>query len=160
MTWDAILPIVTLILGYLGSLYTESRRDRRDHARRITETIATVERGALLEIQQRLTDTTLLLLRWESDPVGLRSRRPPAPADAHESLYRLIMLRSRIIDDDLRAQVAAATDALIYQTMDKADGNDGPYGAEDMPDANEAAERINGAIEAIGRRIRSLGSSG
>jgi hypothetical protein len=26
MSWDAVLPIITLVLGYLGSLYTESRR--------------------------------------------------------------------------------------------------------------------------------------
>src|ERR687898_3177330 len=38
--WNAILPVVTLILGYLGTLWTEERRDARALARAQSERAA------------------------------------------------------------------------------------------------------------------------
>ena len=54
MSWEAVLPIVTLVLGYFGSLYTESRRDKRQREQAELEVIVQTEREALLELQDRL----------------------------------------------------------------------------------------------------------
>ena len=123
MTWNrfvSVLPVLTLVLGYVGSLHTERWREERSRSRQAVDRVLELEREALIEIQDIL-DT------FAGDWIGvLRSYNASLESGEEWSWVaaggatgarrnRALSRISRIIDTDLRRQLL---DLIIYEIGD------------------------------------------
>jgi hypothetical protein len=126
--WNAILPVVTLILGYFGTLWTEERRDARALSRAQSER---AELAVLARADRRETFELETLARAHAalgdfgravgrvDHLDSMSAKEtgeygsaPLPDDASETLRAanraLSDAKGLILDDELREAVAVA----------------------------------------------------
>ena len=121
--WQAVLPVVTLFLGYLGSLYTESRRHERTRELAVLERIADTKRDALIELQDILVSLPTIEMnhvRLINDalerglPLGdvWKTQGEIDPDDIYAG-NRCWALASRIRDDELRTNVRRELSKII-----------------------------------------------
>ena len=163
MSWEAVPPVITLVLGYLGSLYTERWREGRERERAVLNRIADIETEALIELQDLLTTLPQL---W-SDRVEVLNRviaaRTPSrwseidraeKIAASEARNRALALATRIADPDLSHSVRdAILEACPYQLW----GQNAQAVIEagqpfEYPDSAVWRE-VNRAVAAIGERL-------
>ncbi len=158
MPTDVWLPIATLILGYAGSLITESRRDARvrardrearEAARQTTrdERRDELQRRTLLELQDALANFTRVSFQMHTE--GRRNSR--SEERALLATVQLNVLATRLLDDELRAlvqSVQAASEAITIA----------PRGSPEEADRAEETitERFTKANDRAGELLRSL----
>ena len=169
--WTAVWLVVALVLGWLGSTFTEGRRHRR-RAKRAREERLEQRREAHSEHRRQFELTTL------SDSYGALSRLARAAARVHlleltiartsstygghhidddelDEEHRLATLEvSRlaglILDDELRQLVTAAHDAVLSVPMGQ------KTVAQGEAQFNHAFEKVDVAQCACAERIREL----
>jgi hypothetical protein len=164
MTWEQfttllaiILPVVTFGLGYVGSLYTESKRDRRERERVAVARRAEVEQEALLEVQSILLTLPTLYLDMSEKLAGAETVEAwdAAKPDVHRAAgptNRALMLATRVIDDTLRQTIEETIGAVsVSPAAVRPDSNGEPY---EYPVAG-AWELVRRANVEIGERLRS-----
>ena len=166
MSWDALLPIAGVALGYLGSLHTEARRDRRASRQAILARRTEVEQEALLELQDLLLDLPTLYREVVVMYIKVRAEAESGrPLDPHDdvtlpgvtAVRRAKVLASRVVDDTLRDQINAAINAACPDlNTEIAERYSVAGGYQPLSDAWMLAENVN---EAIGERLRSPLSS-
>lgn len=171
MTWvNAVLPVVTLIFGYFGTLFTESKRDGRaaTRAREERDAVADQKRRewresfeleTLRRAHTSLSDLTRAAMRHhladlrEAQSTGVYGR---AIVDdelgqtllaANRAVYEVLGL---ILDDDIRASVLSA-----HQAVNLASGHRGSATeAENL--ITLGITQVELAQQAIAERIREL----
>jgi len=136
MATDFVLPVVTLVLGYLGREFQESMRARRAEAKERRRRREDFERDALVELQEVLFSLVRNAGRaYNADLATFRQTgrwgRALLPEELdreHFTLNRRAgILRERVFDaalrslvDEIRGQVAAAGIARDKPTADSA----------------------------------------
>ena len=123
MTWEHVLPILTLVLGYAGSQFSDRLRERHERERIVVQRAADVEGEALIGLQDLLID---LPHEWAAilnrvDEYDREFGRGNINEDlAYEAVVKIgrpwqraKLLASRIMDDALRTNVEA-TIQLAY----------------------------------------------
>ncbi|HSW94972.1 MAG TPA: hypothetical protein VLI88_02310 [Patescibacteria group bacterium] len=170
MPTEVWLPLLTLILGYVGSLLTESRRDarlaqREEKARTDARALASADRRdefqrkTLLELQEALMVVARITAEMHSEDRrgfkatgqwtgGLHSEGLDQRGQAANGVLSTIAVR--VLDDRLRATVdefhkAATHAAVIARTREEA--------VEAMSVMTNSMVRAN---ERIGELLRSL----
>ena len=116
MTWDrfttTILPILTLLVGYVGSLVTEAARDRRKIAEERRRSRAEFQRTTLIEAQDAILELVTAAMKLaehmqQSENVGIPWNMfeftGKAGTSTKEPGYRVSRVYSRIDDDEVRA---------------------------------------------------------
>jgi len=158
-----VLPLLTLVGGFLASQRIERRRERHDRNRIVLQRATDVEGEALLELQERLPELQVewvdLLDRWarfvdqggELDPEDAYE----ASVKAARPWLRARLLATRIEDDALRGRVEATIE-LVYpfrhQEVSKLlTGRTHPY---DNYPCDEAQQAIADTNKEIGRQLR------
>jgi hypothetical protein len=164
LTWDRftdILPVITLVIGYLGALYSERQRARQELQRSILDRVAALEGQTLLELQDLLDqlphlawNAYQLLAQWAEEQ-DWREEYVTQLLPAAQAAWRARTLATRIDDDELRAEVLRGISSAIrgYTIEDvKAmviAGKVTPY------DRLKAWDAVVRASERIGERLRS-----
>ena len=155
---DVILPVITLIVGYLGTLFTEGLRDARNERRAREARQGDFQRETIIELQevlQRLGRATGAAHHhdfMENRRAGVwgRSQLPEDVNQADfDSRVRAIALNSRVSDDQLRAlvqQYLAVQGKLAFAKSE----------AESDVLMAESLERFELAISRAGELIRSM----
>lgn len=117
MTWDQftdVLPVATLILGYLGSQYSERRKERHEREQIVLQRAADVGGEALLELQDLIIELPDKWLdhidRWHQYQVSHGGEMDPNDAYTEavkigRPYQRATLLASRIVDDTLRTKI-------------------------------------------------------
>jgi hypothetical protein len=142
--------VITLVLGYLGSLHTEARRERRERERLLSERLADVAREALFEVQDLIHTSSVGLVDWFTH--GTFSKQsgaseptlPPPPPALHGAVQRIAILSTRIIDDDLRNKVGSVTEDCV-ESME----------CKSVEEADEHLHRMYLVARAVGEKLRS-----
>jgi len=83
VTWQQfkdVLPIITLIVGYLGSLYTEHRRDRRADLRERQRRRSEFQRQVILGLQDDLIEFWQALQEQVGDMTAASDEGKPCDA--------------------------------------------------------------------------------
>jgi hypothetical protein len=168
---DVWLPIATLALGYLGSLYTEAQRDRRAAKRerlvraserqaRRADREADFQRETLLSLQDALFEALRGIAGvWNqrTKPFEEKAKLELAPFDRatdavgrrREALDKITLLSVRVKDDEVRRIVeefqANATTIDDAKTIDAT-----------LEAADEAESLYASANHRIGELIRDL----
>jgi hypothetical protein len=169
--WNAILPVVTLILGYFGTLWTEERRDARALSRARSERaelagIARADRRESFELETlarahaALGDFGRAVGRVDHlDSMSAKTTgeygSAQLPAEADEALRAanraLSDAKGLILDDELREAVAVAqTKGNLTSAMRGAD----PIAVEAA--RAEGITALVAALERISERIREI----
>jgi hypothetical protein len=158
--WEGVLPVVTLVLGYFGSLYTERWREERERERAVLNRIADIETEALIELQ----DLLITLPRLWSDRVDavnrvIAARTPGRWSEidraekiaASEARNRALALATRIADPDLSHGVR---EAILEACPQQLWGQN----AQAVIDAGQPFEYPDSAVwRAVNRAIAEIG---
>lgn len=172
--WNALLPVVTLVLGVLLAEVTTSRRETRQWERtqaavtqerrqRFSEERASFELEVLSRCHAALGDLARACGRvhFLDSQVAKASGRYAShqlPEDASDALFRatrtLYDVSGLILDDRLRSLVSAAHAAAMLPSQQF---NSTPDHAEAL--FSEAVLQVHVAQEAVSERIRMLRSS-
>ena len=170
MTWNAVLPVITLILGYFGTLLTESKRDARAATRAQAERDAsaaqkrhewreTFELETLLRAHNSLSDLARAAMRQHlADWREARVTGQYGTALVDDELSQALLTANRavhdvlglILDDDIRASVQRAHEAMNLPATHRGTATD----AENLVCLGVAQLRL--AQEAVGERIRAI----
>lgn len=165
------LPLLTLVLGYVGSLITESQRDKRTRQReqQAREESSRIEaeqqqrafqRQTLMELQEALQGVArgagkrhhldTLALRATGTWRGGRLRDNETAAEFADGT-RVLLLKSRVDDDETRWLVTEFTRMTSEHAIR-------PYTSEAEADSKllEAVEVLGRIHERIGHLIRTV----
>jgi hypothetical protein len=165
MTWEHVLPILTLVLGYAGAQFSDRLRERRERERIIVQRATDVEGEALLELQDLLIALPHEWVEWLnrlSDYEREHGAGNIDPEDAYEQAVqigrpwqRAKLLASRIMDDALRTNVQATIElAYPFHFREVSHMLGGlPHSYDDYP-FDQALAGVAEATEAIGGRLR------
>lgn len=176
MSREVWLPLATLVLGYVGSLFTESLRDRRVERRetlmynaeiadRRANREADFQRETLLRIQDALftLGQATTFHQFHFMAATRRGKRETPPRDVpwgneaevpddmgkqfQESVSELILLTVRVADDDLRGLIEEFRSHSTAVIL--ADGEDAAFEA-----AAKADDDYKAANERLGQLLR------
>lgn len=174
--WNAVLPVVTLILGYLGTVWTESRKDER--AREIAKEVREDEASAKHSAERRafeldtLTQTTeaiadLARAAGREHHFDLMQARATdsavmpttqMPADIDQALFdgarRLARLRGLLLDEDARTIVGDFASAVAAHGLAPVPLAEAEQQLVRVMNAADAAQNI------VAARIRAIYAGG
>lgn len=104
---DAVLPLITLVIGYVGSLLTEWARDRRAATREDRRSSAEFRRSALLQLQDEIEELISVLGHAiANDGLAPMLRgTPPSRRPAGVIAFSITKLAARLNDEDLDRRV-------------------------------------------------------
>jgi hypothetical protein len=168
--WPTILPVVTLILGYFGTLLTESKRDARvvTRAREERDAVATQKRRewretfeleTLRRAHTSLSDLTRAAMRHHlADMREAQSTGEYGKALVDDELSQTLLAANRavhevlglILDDDIRASVQRAHEAVNHAAGHRGSPND----AENL--IHLGIFQVELAQQAIAERVREI----
>ena len=155
MSWDHfrdILPLLTLALGYLGSLWNEDRRERRQARDRRSAAVEELQQQTRLDLQDGLREYLLAVtqvIRWYEFAIGTPlPRQSEADQAEHEARTRVFLLASRLLDDETRALVGDVYEEVALLMAEE----------DDLSRFEDLAERVHesyaAAMQALGEQVR------
>lgn len=164
MTWDQfrdLLPVLTFVAGYLGSLLTEFVRERLSQTARRSEARTEFQKENLLALQGAFTDVVSLSQEAMYDRLAATDRR--LDADLADRAWRAHMnvhvYAVRVLDDELRRYADDLTTAAYRMTFGRETRGDDVAADEEL----SKSERIDAmmilheeAEERLGEVLRKL----
>jgi hypothetical protein len=168
--WPTILPVITLILGYFGTLLTESKRDARavTRTREERDAVATQKRRewretfeleTLRRAHTSLSDLARAAMRHHlADMREAQSTGTYGKALVGDELSQTLLAANRavhevlglILDDDIRASVQRAHEAVNLAARHRGSPND----AENL--IHLGSSQVGIAQQAIAERVREI----
>jgi hypothetical protein len=154
---DAILPVVTLIIGYLGTMLTEQVRDHRAEQREKKRLRADFQRDTLIRLQDAIQRNFAIHAQLELSrqnhyrDFGVWAQTNLEERDAEELELRMIMvaLAPRVDDQEIRRLVrelrSIIPDILVA-----------PSSAESMRLVGSAGNVFRELMDRFGEVLRTL----
>lgn len=160
MKSEVWVPIAALLLGYLLSYITETRREKRAWDRTRSAERTTFERQTLLDVLASLLKVGRIASRIHTSdyisfhqnegrkPFGKRQEGNPDDDALLEASQELIRLEGQLLDETLRAAVRRCREAAGFLTMrQESEGAEQHY-VEVMDLFNDTEEKVGAALRA------------